>query len=319
MSSNPTINQVHVNRPLTNLSVAYIQDQNEFIADKVFPVVPVSKKSDDYYVYDKETFARAIAHQREGAEESKGSGWKVGTDTYKCRQQSFHHDVPKDIAENNDAPLEPFKDAVDFVTRAMLLKREKDFIDAYVRSGVWTNEEATVANTDKWDNYTDSDPYTHVQNAVRTVQKACLVKPNVLLLSPYAFDALANHPDLKDRYKYTTSESLTAEMLARVLKIERVLVGEAVSVTSNEGQTSTMDYMMGKNALLVYAARRPSILMPSAGYIFSWNAFGNKYGARITRFPMKHLNNAERVEGDMAYDVKVVCADAGYFFGNVVS
>lgn len=314
----PTHKQVHINRPLTNISVAYMQDDKEFIADKVFPRVSVDKKSDDFFTYDADAFANAIANEREGATESAGGSYGTDTDTYSCKQKSYHQDVPADIAANTDAPLDAFRDATEFVSRAMLLKREKDFANAYFKAGVWANQNA-IAGGDRWDDYADSDPYTMVQDGIRTVQKSCLVKPNVLLVGPEGWDALSNHPDLKDRYKYTSAESLTEEMVARVLKVDRVLVAEAVARSSREGQPIVNDYLFGKHALLVYAAPRASLLMPSGGYIFTWNAFGNKFGARVTRFPMQQLNNAERVEGDMAYDTKIVSAAAGYFMENVVS
>jgi hypothetical protein len=40
-----TASQVHIDQPLTNLTVAYLQSQDNFIADKVFPNVPVDKKT----------------------------------------------------------------------------------------------------------------------------------------------------------------------------------------------------------------------------------------------------------------------------------
>ena len=42
---NPTASDVHVNRPLTNISIAYTQDASTFVADKVFPNIPVAKQS----------------------------------------------------------------------------------------------------------------------------------------------------------------------------------------------------------------------------------------------------------------------------------
>lgn len=315
--SQPTTSQVHINQPLTNISVAYMQDANEFIADKIFPRVPVSKKSDSYFTYDKEAFARAIAADRSGASESLGGGWNQSTATYSCRQKSFHHDVPSDVVANTDAPLDAFRDATDFVTRAMLLKRESDFAAAFFAASIWTTE-ATVSGTDQWSDYDDSDPYTQIQDYIRTVQKLVLVKPNKMLIGPTVFDKLKNHPDLKDRYKYTTADSLTIAMLSQTLGIE-VVVGEAVGVTNVEGQTTTLDFMFGKKALLIYANPRPSLLMPSGGYNFTWNAYGNGFGARIDKFPMRHLNNAQRVEGDMAYDMKVVAPDAGVFLNSVIA
>lgn len=313
----PTNSMVHVNRPLTNISVAYMQDANEFVADKIFPRVPVSKKSDSYFTYDKDAFARAIAADRTGATESVGGGWDQATATYNCRQKSFHHDVPADIAANTDEPLDAYRDATEFVTRAMLLKREADFAAAFFGASIWTNG-ATLSGTGQWSDYTNSNPITVVAAAIRTVQLACLVKPNKLLMGPLVFDKLKDHPQLVDRYKYTGNKSLTVEMLSATLGVE-VVVGEGVQITSVEGQTDTTGYIFGKHAMLVYAAPRPSLLMPSAGYNFTWNAFGNGFGARIKKFPMMELNDAQRIEGDMAYDPKVVAPDAGYFFENAVA
>ena len=46
--SNPTVGDVHVERPLSNISVAYRNP--EYIFDQIFPTVSVQKKSDVYFV-----------------------------------------------------------------------------------------------------------------------------------------------------------------------------------------------------------------------------------------------------------------------------
>ena len=75
--SNPTLSAVHVNTPLTNLSVAYMQAADLFVAHKVFPIVPVSKQSDLYYTYDKDDFRRSDAQVRAPGAESAGSGYRL--------------------------------------------------------------------------------------------------------------------------------------------------------------------------------------------------------------------------------------------------
>ena len=55
----PTASDVHVNTPLTMISIAFLQDQSEFIADQCFPTVPVQKQSDRFYVYDKDAWFRS--------------------------------------------------------------------------------------------------------------------------------------------------------------------------------------------------------------------------------------------------------------------
>ena len=41
----PTPRDVHVDAALTNISIAYKQSDDAFVAEKVFPVVPVGKQS----------------------------------------------------------------------------------------------------------------------------------------------------------------------------------------------------------------------------------------------------------------------------------
>jgi hypothetical protein len=50
---------VHIDQPLSNLTLAYVQEQTNFIADKVFPTVGVQKQSDKYYIYDRANMNRA--------------------------------------------------------------------------------------------------------------------------------------------------------------------------------------------------------------------------------------------------------------------
>jgi hypothetical protein len=70
----PTLSQVHVAAPLTNIAVAYMQDDNNYIADKIFPIVPVEFQSDLYYKWSKDDFFRDEAQQRADGQESAGSG-----------------------------------------------------------------------------------------------------------------------------------------------------------------------------------------------------------------------------------------------------
>ena len=60
----PSLNQVHVDAILTNISVAYMQKAENFIADKVFPAVPVDKKSNLFFKYNKNDWFRDEAKKR---------------------------------------------------------------------------------------------------------------------------------------------------------------------------------------------------------------------------------------------------------------
>lgn len=322
----PTMQNAHVDRALTNISVSYLQDASAFIADKVFPVVPVKRQSDIFYVYDKGDFMRDEAQVRGGATESAGGDYGVeAADPYYCRKHAFHKDVTPEERANYDEPLDADKDATDFVTQKMLIRREMQWASKYFKTGVWGTE---IAGADaagsgtvvKWSLAT-SNPIKDVTEAGVKMASETGYKPNTLVLSPYAFNALKNHDDILERIKYTQKGIVTADLLATLFEVERVLVAWSVVNSAAKGVDASIDFIMGKHALLCYSNPRPALRKPSAGYIFAWTGLegSGAYGNRIVRLPMDLLGlGTERIEGEMAFDAKVICADMGTFFKDIV-
>jgi hypothetical protein len=110
-------------------------------------------------------------------------------------------------------------------------------------------------------------------------------------------------------------------LLAEVFDLERVLVAKAIKATNVEGETAAYAFTHGKHALLCHVASSPGLLTPSAGYTFSWTGVaGGIAGASvgIKRFHIDTID-ADRVEGESAFDVKVVGSDLGYFFDGAVA
>src|SRR6185503_16208196 len=142
----PTPGDVHVNRPLTNFSVAYIQDQKNFIAADVFPNIPVQKQSDSYYTYDHAYWNRDEMEVRAVSTESVGSGYKPGTDTYFAHLYAFHQDIPDQVRSNADVPINLDQEATAFVTLKALIKREKLFVSKFFGTGIWTTDITGVAS-----------------------------------------------------------------------------------------------------------------------------------------------------------------------------
>jgi len=322
----PNINSVHVDAILTNISVAYLQKQENFIADKVFPVVPVDKKSDKYFVYTKNDWFRDEAQRRADATESAGSGYNLTTGTYSADVFAFHKDVGDQTVANADAPLNPLREATEFVTHRMLLRKELQFVTDFFTTGVWSEDVTGVAGapgageTKQWSDYTSSDPIDDIEEAKSEVLSNTGLEPNTLVLGYDVFRQLKNHPDLVDRIKYTSSQTITEDMLARMFDLDRVLVAKAVKATNVEGAAEAYSFAYGKAALLAHVAPSPGLLTPSAGYTFSWTGVSGGIGATIgvSSFRMESLK-AERVEAEMSFDNKVIGADLGYFWNTIVA
>lgn len=322
----PTRSQAHIDAALTNMSVAYIQEAN-FIADKVFPLVPVKKQSDRYFVYNKDDWFRDEAKERARATESAGGDYDIdNTPSYFCTKYAYHKDVTEEDRINYDTPLDADQDAVDFVTQKMLLKREATWAAKFFRPGVWQHEVQGVDTTPtgeqtlQW-NDDKSDPMKVVRDKKVLVQSTTGFKPNVMVLSPYVYAALAEHPAVLDRIRFTQKGVVTVDLIASLFELEEVLVADAVINSAAKGAKATTNFVMGKHALMVYRPKRAALKTPSAGYTFTWTGLlgAGAYGNRIIRLPMDHLGlGTERIEGEMAYDQKVVAKDLGVLFKDIV-
>lgn len=324
----PTKGQAHIDKALTNMSVAYMQEESAFIADKVFPKIPVTKQSDVYFVYNKGDFFRDEARVRSGASESVGGEYGVeSADPYYCRVHAFHKDVTEQDRANYDEPLDADKDAQDFVTQKMLIRRETQWADKYFKKGVWTTEISGVDSNPsanqviKFDNAA-SDPIGVISNQAVLMASKTGFKPNTLVMTPAVFYALKNHEDILDRIKYTQKGIVTADLLATLFEVDNVYVSWAVVNTANQGAEDEIDFVMGKHMLLAYVNPRPALKKPSAGYLFTWTGLlgAGAFGNRIVRLPMDMLGiGTERIEGEIAFDAKVIAQDLGVFFTDIVS
>lgn len=318
----PTSSAVHaVDVPLTNVSTAYIQSQDNFIAGKVFPVVPVMKQSDRYYTYTKNDWFRDEAKARADGTESAGSGYGLSTSTYSCDVFAIHKDIGYQARNNADAGINLDRDATEFVTQRLLLRREIQWVSDYFTTSVWGTD-STPSNL--WSAYTVSDPISDIETGKSTILSNTGFEPNTLVLGYETFRYLKHHPDIIDRAKYTVNmvnNNVTEAMLAALFGLSNVYVAKAVKATNVEGETAAYSFTHGKHALLCYVNPRPGLLAPSAGYVFSWRGVaGGIAGAEIgiTRFGIPELK-ADRIEGEIAFDDKVVGSDLGYFFNSVVA
>ena len=322
----PTQSQVHVDAILTNISVAYMQRAENFIADKVFPVVPVDKQSDKYFTYDKNDWLRDEAQVRTDGTESVGSGYNISTATYYADVFAIHKDVGDQTRANADAPINVDREAAEFVTHRLLTRREIQFNNDFMSDGVWGTSATGVAagpSTDEfvqWSNYTTSDPIEDIEAGKADILSVTGLEANTLVLGYDVFRQLKNHPDLVDRIKYTSSQTITEDMLARMFDIDRVLVSKSIKATNAEGATAAYSFTTGKNALLCHVADAPGLLTPSAGYTFQWTGVSQGLGTTIgtSSFRLESLK-ATRIEAELAFDNKVVGADLGYFFGSAVA
>lgn len=324
----PNRAQTHIDKALTNISLKYMQDTSAFIADKVFPTVPVVKQSDRYFKYLKEDWFRDDAQERAMGTESAGGDYEIdNTPTYFCKKYAFHKDVFEEDRANSDDPLQPDTDATEFVVDKILLNKENNWANTYFKSGIWAQDKTGAASAGanqviRWDDYSNSNPIKDIDTMATEMQGTTGKRPNTLVIGRQVYDALRQHPDILDRIKYTQTGIITDQLIAALFDVDRLLVANAIQNTAKKGQAASMDFILGKHALLCYTESRPRIKAASAGYCFTWTGLlgANALGGRINRFAMPQLGiGTERIECELAYDMKVVASDLGAFISGVVA
>lgn len=313
----PTVRQVHTDAILSNISVAIMQSTDTFISTKVFPVVPVDKQSDLYYVYTKEDWFRDEAQVRADTDETVGSGYRLSTTSYLAKVWAIHKDIGDQLRDNVDAQISPDRDATQFVMNRLMLRMERQWAADYFATGKWGTD-ATPANL--WSDYTSSDPIEDIEVAKETILSVTGLMPNTLVMGYQVFRKLQHHPDIIDRYKYTSSQVVTEDMLARLFGVERILVTRSIVNTADEGATAAYSFIQGKNALLAYVPSSPGLMTPSAGYTFMWRGISQGIGTTIgvKRFRIEE-RACDRIEGQVAFDNKVIAPELGYFFNGAVA
>jgi len=303
----PTLRDVHVNRPLTNVSIAYRND--EYIGAEVFPIVPVQKKSDLYFVFNKSQWFRLRSGPRPPGREAPVADYSVSTASYICLNDALSYKIADEVRANADQPLRPDVTGTEFVTDGLLLALENRVATLVTASGNW----ASASNpTTKWDVDT-SDVWGDIDTAVNAVKDNIGRKPNVMVFSETAWRNLRNHPDLIDRVKYQrVGGKIEPADLMGWFNIDKILIGGALKDTSQEGAAAALSQIWGDMMWTGYVTPNAALEQPTAGYVFQW---GNR---TVQRFRMER-HHSDIVAAEWFTSEVIVASDAGAIMSDVTT
>lgn len=266
----------HVNRPLTSLAVEY---QNaEYVADKVAPVIPVQKPSDNFFKLKPETMFSVADTEIESNEAMPGRV-AYGLDalgTYTTKSRGLMDFVSVEDQERADDPLEPMATSVEITKNFLLLAREIRVAGVAFASGNYGSNTSALSGGARWDTST-ANPV----NDILTALKKPLVRPNVMMIGVEAWDFLRVHPTM---IQYIVSRPSTANgatplmldeaTVAAAFRLDAVIVGEAKYNTAKEGQTASFSYVWGKSCALIRVEKAPNRRRTqNFMYTFRWGSF----------------------------------------------
>jgi hypothetical protein len=304
----PEAQQVHIDAALTNLSVAY--RNNDFIAELIAPQVPVRKQSDRYYIYDSDREAMRLTEDlRSPGSLAQEVDFTLSSDSYYCEDHALAGAVPDEERENADPVIQPDIDRTEYLTERILLNQEVA-MELALRTASGMGETA-VDSGSNWA-ATGSDPVADIQAARLAVFAASQRRANVMVV-PYAvYETLRNNEAVVDRVKYSGGGIISTDIMAQLFDVDRVIVPKCFVNVSAKGQAAAVEPLWGTNVYLLHVAERPGLKQVTVANTFVWNGMPGSVNGTVVERWRDHGRKADMIRVQKYYDIKIIAPGAGH-------
>jgi hypothetical protein len=301
-----------------------------YVADQVLPVLPVSKRSDKYYLYKKEDFlspspasgSGVAASLRRPGTEAAEIDYSVSTAMYFAEEYAYRGLVTDAEASAADNPMQPDIDQTIQLTERLTLDNETAVAAiACKRANFPSSNKVALTGGGtgtSWAQYAsaNSNPFSDIKNGKLAVIKGIAREANTILLGVDTARTLADHPLVKDLVKYVHEDALTMSGLPKVIRGLAVIEGATQKSTAAEGASYSGANVWQADdgtslALIFYRNPTPSKRMVSFGYTFEApdDATGSRgYSARRWR---EEKRKGSMIEVSFLRDWRLIAVDSG--------
>lgn len=132
------------------------------------------------------------------------------------------------------------------MTRAAFQHEVEAAVAATTLASYATSNRVSLADGSRFDDNVDPGPVIRAGKAAVASQIG--VDPNVMILGRTVFDAMAENPYIKERIKYTSSDSVTEDLIAALYGFRRVRVCNGVRKVADGSKS----YIFGNNVVMAY-------------------------------------------------------------------
>ena len=313
---------VHVNQPLTDLSIGHFETEIEkYVSPRAFPMVGLRKQSDLVYEYNRGDLARLeMAMRASGAVADRG-GWRLSTTAITTQRWALGQAIGNDEIHNQDEVLDLENDAMQYLMEQWLLRMDERFAAAAFAAGLWTTDLTAGVGFTAWD-AAAATPSTDIHEAKNTIRRLAMARlPDedfVLICGVNAWSALKEAADIENKFAQTQTGILTRKLVAQACEIGDVIVADTIQNTGPEGGADTGAFVFNaRHALLVHRQPNPGKRKLSGGYTYCWTGRpGNsKYGHNLKSWDDVDTD-ARLVELNAYFVHQRMSDDLGAFFIN---
>ncbi len=325
----------HVDRPLTNLSIALTQDTSTFISNRVGTSIPVTKESDQYTVYPQGYWNREYDSTRAEEGVANSVNYNTRQENYSIGDKALRIFISDRKRANADSQFNLDREGMALVTNSLLIGEEQDFKAKFLEPGKWSLDLTGVDSNPtgnqflKWSNDA-SDPVGDWKTRRRDfVLRSAGRMPNEITMTLDVFDTLTEHPAIRDRIPTGVANSpitITRELLAGLFEVDRINIIQTVVNTANDavqnadGEVPVNNTFLASGLFLpLYNEQSGGLLTATAIGNFNLPAFtGANLGPRFRRYRAVEGKDGEYIEGQLRVDRRIIAKDLGQLWSSVL-
>jgi hypothetical protein len=267
-----------LNVALSNYAKEFADDSVPLVGDLIFPKVPVDRQSYQYLIWNRDNLRVPGSTLRAPAGSATEIRRSYSTDSYFCRSHALKGSVPFEseaygIGLGFSTKQHLTADLIGRIRRA----REAEIAAMALSTANFPNG-VTLSGGAQWDSYittpandteaaVTSHPIVAVGEYKAILRQAAIQDSEmVLILSDPVYQALINHPDIIERFKYTNAAgNIGLAQLTLAFGVKCVL---ASALQMN--QDNVASWIWGYNAFLGFAKANPDREDVSCGKTFVW-------------------------------------------------
>ena len=304
------------NHVLTRTASQYAVNEAEYAASALAPVFPVAVQAATYPVWLRENLLTVPELKARGA----GAPYvrldmALGDDTFATRD--FGAEIPLDDRQKAiyANAFDADRGKIQRGTRVLMLNKERRVHKLVTGPGVPTSAVAT-----KWDDYDNSDPIGDIKAVKEVIHDNCGMDPNLAVIPRDVFNVLSEHPMFLEKIKYTQKGILTADLIAAIIGVDRVVVAGVVENQANEGQSISIAKLWGDSVILAYSNPVIDLESPTFARTFAWNGYTGAQGGELAVKTYREDNPPATIH-QLMHDVdeRLAAAACGYHLSDALT